>query len=133
MNTKSVATIYSMMLAFAGIAPHSAVAQSASIEGRWSGGGVAALKDGQREPVRCRVSYEKSTGRTFLINANCSHSNGTFQQSGRITQLSANSYSGRLYSDQYSVAGQLSISVSGSRQTLTATSDKGRATLTLTK
>lgn len=108
-------------------------AQAGSIEGNWNGSGVAVLKSGEKEPIRCRISYEKSSGRTFTISANCAHANGTFQQSGRIVQTSETSFSGRLYSDQYSVAGDISISLTGSSQTLKAVSEKGQATLTLTK
>lgn len=110
-----------------------AAEQAASVEGNWSGGGTVVLKSGQKEPVRCRINYEKSTGRTFVISANCAHANGTFQQSGRIVKVSENSYSGRLYSDQYSVSGDISIAVNGNSQTLTATSEKGQATLVLKK
>lgn len=109
------------------------LAYAASIEGSWSGGGTVKLNTGQAERVQCRIRYEKGSGRTFVLYANCSHSNGTFQQSGRVVQLSSSSYSGRLYSDQYSVSGDVSISVSGNRQTITAVSPKGTARITLSK
>ena len=109
------------------------VAKAASIEGTWSGGGTVRLTSGGVEKVRCRMRYEKSTGRTFVIHVTCSHANGTFRVSGRIVKLSASRYSGRLYSDQYSVSGDVGISVRGTRQTVTAKSAKGTATVTLTK
>jgi len=108
-------------------------AAAASIEGSWAGGGTVRLKDGGVEKVRCRVKYEPGTGKTFVLYANCAHSNGTFQQSGRVVQRSSSQYTGRLYSEQYSVSGDVSIKVSGSRQTVTAVSPKGSATLTLRK
>ncbi len=108
-------------------------AQAASIEGSWSGSGTVRLTEGGVERVRCRIRYEKGSGRTFTLHVTCAHSNGTFRVSGRIVQLSGNKYSGRLYSEQYSVAGDIGISVSGSRQTLTAKSTKGTATVKLTK
>ena len=108
-------------------------AKAASIEGSWSGGGTVRLATGGVEVVRCRMRYEKSTGRTFLIHVVCAHANGTFNVSGRIVKLSASRYSGRLYSDQYSVSGDVGIRVSGTRQTVTAKSSKGTATVTLTK
>ncbi len=106
---------------------------AASIEGSWDGGGTVKLASGEDERVRCRVRYEQGTGRTFVLYATCAHSNGTFEQSGRVVQLSDNRYSGRLYSDQYSVSGDVSISVSGNRQTISAVSAKGTATLVLTR
>ncbi|MDH3579988.1 MAG: hypothetical protein OEM91_05100 [Hyphomicrobiales bacterium] len=109
-------------------------ANAASIEGNWSGSGTVRLTEGGTEAVRCRIRYEKGSGRTFVLHVTCAHSNGTFKVSGRIVQLSGgNRYSGRLYSDQYSVAGDVGISVSGTRQTLTAKSKKGSATVKLTK
>jgi len=108
-------------------------AWAASIEGNWQGSGRVKLSGGQVENVRCRVSYEASTGRTFVITATCAHSNGIFKQSGRVVQINDSTYTGRLYSDQYGVAGDLSVRVSGSRQTVTAKSNNGSATLTLSR
>lgn len=108
-------------------------ANAASIEGSWSGSGTVRLTEGGTEAVRCRIRYEKGSGRTFVLHVTCAHSNGTFKVSGRIVQLNGSQYSGRLYSDQYSVAGDVGISVSGTRQTLTAKSKKGSATVKLTK
>lgn len=106
---------------------------AAGLAGTWAGGGTVKLKTGQVEKVRCRIRYEEGSGRTFVIHANCSHANGTFQQSGRIVKRSSSSYSGSLYSDQYSLSGNINISVSGNRQTLSAKSAKGSARITLVK
>lgn len=108
-------------------------AQAASIDGSWSGNGKVTLKNGSVEPVRCRIKYEPGGGRTFVIHANCSHANGIFKQSGRIVQKTPNSYSGRLYSDQFGVSGNISIAVRGNKQTLTAVSANGRASVSLSK
>lgn len=106
---------------------------AAGLSGTWAGGGTVKLNTGQVEKVRCRIRYEEGSGRTFVIYANCSHANGTFQQSGRIVKRSSSSYSGSLYSDQYSVSGDINISVNGNRQTLSARSPKGSARIILTK
>ncbi len=108
-------------------------AKPAAIVGSWIGGGSVTLTSGQVEKVRCRLSFEKDTGRTFILSANCSTTNGTFRQSGRVVQLKGNRYSGRLYSKQYSASGKVTISVRGRRQTLSVTSDKGYGTITLRK
>jgi len=109
------------------------VAKAASIAGSWSGGGSVKLTSGQVEKVRCRIRYEKGSGRTVVLYVTCAHSNGTFEVSGRIVKLNNNYYSGRLYSEQYGTAGDVSISVSGNRQTVKAKSSKGMATVILTK
>ena len=121
--------LISALSVFLGAAP----VLAGPIHGSWSGAGTVRLKSGQVEPVRCRIRYEESTGRTSIIRANCSHANGIFEQSGRIVKVSTSRYSGRLYSDQYSVSGDVSITVRGSRQTLTAVSPKGTARINLTK
>lgn len=108
-------------------------AWAASIEGNWSGSGQVRLRGGQIETVRCRVNYQAGSGRTFVITATCAHSNGIFKQSGRVVQIGDNDYTGHVYSDQYGVAGELSIRVSGDKQTLTAKSDNGSATITLSR
>jgi len=109
------------------------MASAASIAGSWSGRGTIRLTTGQVEPVSCSVRYEKSTGRTYLVHARCSTTAGVFVQSGRIVQRSSSKYSGRLYSEQYAVSGDLNISLSGSRQTVRVSSSKGSGSLKLKK
>lgn len=108
-------------------------AKAASIVGTWKGSGTARLKAGGVEAVSCRVRYEASTGRTFVLYVKCAHANGAFKVSGRVVALSGSTYSGRLYSDQYDVSGDVTISVRGKSQTLTAKSPKGTATVRLRK
>lgn len=123
------------LLAVAFSLPLGATADAAaSIVGSWSGRGSVRLKEsGQVEPVSCSVRYEVGGGRTFVLSARCATTAGTFQQSGRVVQNSTNSYSGRLYSDQYAVSGNVSISVSGSRQTVRVSSPKGSGSISLRK
>ena len=121
-----------LALAFAAFGAADA-AMAASIEGSWSGGGTVRLTSGKVEAVRCRIRYEKSTGRTFVVHVNCAHAGGTFQTSGRVVELSESRYSGRMYSDQYAVSGDVAVSVSGNRQTVKANSAKGTATVMLAK
>ena len=122
------------LLAAAFSLPLIATAEAASILGSWSGRGTVRIKEsGQVEPVSCSVRYEAGTGRTFVLNARCATTAGTFQQSGRVVQRSSNSYAGRLYSDQYAVSGNVSISVSGKSQTIRVNSPKGSGSLKLRK
>ena len=109
------------------------VASAASIVGSWSGRGTIRLTSGQVEPVSCSVKFEKSSGRTFLIHARCSTTAGIFEQSGRIVKRSSGKYSGRMYSDQYAVSGDLNISVSGKIQTVRISSSKGSGSIKLRK
>jgi hypothetical protein len=106
---------------------------AANIIGSWSGRGSVTLNSGQVEPVSCRISYEKGDdkGRTFVLYATCATTAGTFEQSGRVSKRSSSSYSGSLYSDQYSVSGKITVSVKGSSQTLRVSSKNGRGSLNL--
>lgn len=129
-----------MRMIFAGLAACALVAAATPvhadkdvISGAWSGGGSVKLKEGGVERVRCRISYEKSTGRTFLMHASCAHSNGTFKQTGRIVQVSGNSFQGSLRSDQYSVSGNVAISVNGNSQRISVSSPKGSGSISLSR
>lgn len=124
------ATILALAL---GLPITASVASAASIVGSWSGRGTIRLKTGQVEPVSCRITYEKGDdkGKTFILQANCASTAGTFEQSGRVVKRSASRYSGRLYSDQYAVSGNVSISVNGSRQTVHVSSPNGSGSLKL--
>ncbi len=106
---------------------------AANIIGSWSGRGSVTLTSGQVEPVSCRVSYEKGDdkGKTFVLNATCATTAGSFVQSGRVSKRSSSSYSGSLYSDQYAVSGKVTVSVNGSNQTIRVSSKKGRGSLSL--
>lgn len=106
---------------------------AANIIGSWKGSGSVKLTSGQVEPVSCRVSYSKgdATGKTFVLNAKCSHTGGTFNQSGRVSKRGGSSYKGSLYSDQYAVSGSVTITVRGASQTISVSSSKGKGSLTL--
>lgn len=126
--------IHAAILAAALSAPLATTASAAaSILGSWSGRGTVKLTSGQVEPVSCNVRYEEGGGRTFVLSARCASTAGTFVQSGRVVQRSSSSYTGRLYSDQYSVSGDVVISVSGSSQTVRVSSPKGSGSLSLRK
>ena len=121
-----------LTVAFAGLVSAS-FAEPASLAGTWSGGGTVRLKSGKKEVVRCRINFQKNTGRTYLLSANCATTAATFRQTGRIVKAGANRYTGRFYSKEYDVSGRISISVKGRRQTMNVTSEKGTARLNLTK
>lgn len=116
------------------------VATSASaasnIIGSWKGRGSVKLTNGQVEPVSCSVRYVPGNdvnNKTVVLHATCATTAGTFVQSGRVIQRGGSSYSGRLFSEQYSVSGDVNISVSGSRQTVRISSPKGSGSLSLRK
>lgn len=109
------------------------VASAASIIGSWSGRGTVRLTSGQVEPISCRVSYEKgdSAGRTFVFNARCAATAGTFAFYGRISKRSASSYRGTLFNEQSTVSGKVTISLSGNSQSVRVSSPRGSGSLKL--
>ncbi len=108
-------------------------ANADGLSGVWSGGGAIQLTKGGVEKVRCRISYSKSTGRTFLMSVKCAHRNGAFRQTGRVVEKSRNRFTGRMYSDEHSVSGDIVISVKSTTQTLSVKSSKGSGSLSLSK
>lgn len=116
-----------------GAVPVPAVAQPDPIIGSWHGGGTAKPANGQAEPVRCRVTYSASVGRSFELSANCAHAAGAFEQRGRVVSLGGNRYTGRIYNQQYNATGEVSVSLRGRQQVVTVTSELGTANMTLNK
>lgn len=120
---------------FLGVGVASSAAEAASILGNWSGRGTVRLNTGQVEPVSCRVKYEKgdSAGKTYTLNATCAAAAGTFSIYGRISQRGASSYRGVLFSEQSTMAGNVSITVRGNSQTASVSNDRGTGNVTLRK
>ncbi|MDH3580902.1 MAG: hypothetical protein OEM91_09800 [Hyphomicrobiales bacterium] len=107
------------------------VARADPLVGNWGGGGTIKLTNGALEKVSCRVRYEDGGGKTFVLNATCATTAGTIKQSGRVVKRSGSRYTGRLYSEEYSVSGDVSVSVKGGSQTVRVSSPKGSGNLSL--
>jgi hypothetical protein len=103
-------------------------ASAASIIGSWSGRGTVRLTTGEVEPVSCKVRYENGgdvAGKTYVLNAKCAATAGTFDIYGRISQRSANVYGGSLFNAQQTVAGTVTISLHGNSQSVSVSSERG--------
>ena len=116
-----------------GMLTAASAAQAASIVGSWSGRGTVRLTSGQVEPVSCKVSYAKgdSAGRTFVLNAKCAATAGTFVLYGRVSKRSAGSYRGTLFNEQSMVSGKITISIRGNAQSVRVNSARGSGSLKL--
>lgn len=106
-------------------------AKADPLVGYWAGGGTIKLTNGALEKVSCRVRYEAGSGRTFVLSAICATTAGTISQSGRVVKISGSRYTGRLYSEEYSVSGDVTVSLSGGKQTIRVSSAKGSGNLFL--
>ncbi len=105
-------------------------ATAAGLEGNWSGGGIAHLSNGKKEALRCRINYNQNSSRAYGYYAVCSHSGGTFKQSGTVVG-SGNRFSGRAYNALYNTTGRFIISLRGNSQTVSMSSKKGSARISL--
>lgn len=106
-------------------------ARADPLVGNWGGGGTIRLTNGALEKVSCRIRYEDGGGKTFVLSATCATTAGTIKQSGRVVKRSGSRYTGRLYNDEYSVSGDVSVSLSGGNQTIRVSSSKGTGNISL--
>jgi len=121
-----------LLTALVGLPAFASGAKADPLVGAWSGGGTIKLTNGGLEKVSCRIRYEDGGGKTFVLNAVCATTAGTISQSGRVVKRSGSRYTGRLYNDEYSVSGDVSVSLSGgSKQTLRVSSPKGSGSISL--
>jgi hypothetical protein len=118
------------LLVGAWLAP--ALAAPGGIEGSWSGSGIA--KYGNRtDRVVCRVSFSRYGAQSFKVSSNCTSGNTQYQQSGTVANSGGSAYSGHVFNPQFNERGKVAISQRGSQLAVTVTSDKGTATLTLSR
>lgn len=114
-----------------GVAVLAGGAQSAPLEGSWSGDGYVAPKQGKREKVRCRVTYSPQGAKVVAVKAVCASASTTIHQTGQLLMVSPTRYVGDFYNSQYDISGRIRVLVSGSSQTVTFSSAHGSGGLKL--
>jgi hypothetical protein len=110
----------------------SADAAPATIEGSWSGSGIAKLRN-RTDRIVCRVSFARIEGKSFRVSALCSTGGRRFEESGRVTSVGGNRYTGWVFNEQFNERGSVQLSQRGSRLSVTVTSSRGTANLTLSR
>ena len=110
----------------------SADAAPATIEGSWSGSGIAKLRN-RTDRIVCRVSFARIEGKSFRVSALCSTGGRRFGESGRVTSVGGNRYTGWVFNEQFNERGSVQLSQRGSRLSVTVTSSRGIANLTLSR
>jgi hypothetical protein len=128
---KSLATI--VVAAFAVAVFTSSQVRADPLEGTWSGGGYVEPKDGTRESVRCRITYNRHTSTVYRVTALCASTSTKVHQTGEVLRVNANRYVGDFYNPDYDISGRVRVSISGSQQTVTFSSKRGSGSVTLTK
>ena len=107
-------------------------AAPATIEGSWSGSGIAKLRN-RTDRIVCRVSFARIEGKFFRVSALCSTGGRRFGESGRVTSAGGNRYTGWVFNEQFNERGNVQLSQRGSRLSVTVTSSRGTANLTLSR
>ena len=108
-------------------------AGATSLEGSWSGSGVVNPQKGQREKVRCRITYKRESAKVFGLVARCATSSVKMRQTGKLLEVNPARYAGEFYNPDYDVTGRVRVTVKGSVQTLTFQSPRGSGSVTLRK
>jgi hypothetical protein len=101
------------------------------INGTWNGNGYVQPANGQRERVRCRVTYSQQTETVFAVSAVCASSSAKIYQTGEVLMVNPNRYVGDFYNSAYDISGRVSVNVSGSSQTVSFKSHSGYGSMTL--
>jgi hypothetical protein len=115
-----------LALLVAGLAaPHGAAAQSAGLEGSWSGSGSVAFASGQRERAQCRAQYRRASANAYMLTATCATPSGRATQTAILRQVGGNTYRGQFRNAEYDVSGTISVTVNGNRQSVRLTGDAG--------
>ena len=104
-------------------------AAPAGIEGAWSGSGIVNIRN-RTDRIVCRVNFDKIAQTSYRVSARCSAGDRSYEQTGRVSSVSANRYRGYVYNTQFNDRGNviafaerlsLSVSVSGGRGTANLT------------
>ena len=115
-----------------GVMLETAHAAPATIEGSWSGSGIARYQ-GRVDRLVCRVNFAQIGEKSFRVSALCSTGDRRYEQSGRVSSIGRNRYSGEVYNAQFNERGNVSVSQSGSRSSATISGDRGSANLILSR
>ena len=107
-------------------------AAPATIEGSWSGSGIAKLRN-RTDRIVCRVSFARIEQKSYRVSSFCSMGDRRYEQSGRVTSVGGNRYTGWVFNEQFNERGNVQLSQRGSRLSVTVTSSRGIANLTLSR
>ena len=110
----------------------SADAAPAGLEGSWSGSGIAKLRN-RVDRMVCRVSFTRIEQKSYRVSSFCSMGDRRYEQSGRVTSVGGNRYTGWVFNEQFNERGNVVLLQRGSRLSVTVTSSRGIANLTLSR
>lgn len=114
-------------------APHPAIAQTANLQGAWSGSGRVVLPSGDAERARCRATFQQQSARTFSMSAVCATASTRIAQVARVQRVSASKFEGQFYNREHDISGTIRISVQGDRLSASLSGGGGRGTFSLSR
>jgi hypothetical protein len=103
---------------------------ASSLQGQWRGSGVVTHRKA-KNAVQCRVSFQRISNTAFSVSSQCSSETGRYEVKGRVAASGSNRYSGSVQGE--GVTGTASIVQNGNRLSVTVTSRRGSATLSLSR
>lgn len=124
-----------LALAFTALAVtgHASPILAASINGTWSGNGYVQPSNGQRESVRCKVTYSQQTDKVFGVSAICASPSAKIRQTGEVLMVNENRYVGDFYNSEFDISGRVNVTISGSSQTVSFKSHSGHGSMSLNR
>lgn len=123
---------YLLLVLLLAAMPATTHAAPATIEGSWSGSGTAKLRN-RVDRVVCRVRFARIEGKSFRVSALCATGGRRYEESGRVTSVGGNRYTGWVFNEQFNERGNVQLSQRGSRLSVTVRSGRGVANLTLSR
>lgn len=114
----------------------SAISTSAGavgLDGVWVGNGYAQPASGQRERLRCRVTYSRMSDKIYNVVAVCATTATKIRQTGELVMVRPGLFVGDFNNRQYDVSGRVRVTMEGNLQSVTFSSDSGRGSLSLRK
>jgi hypothetical protein len=115
-----------------GAMPGTGHAAPAGLEGSWSGSGIAKLRN-RVDRMVCRVSFTRIEQKSYRVSSFCSMGDRRYEQSGRVTSVGGDRYTGWVFNEQFNERGNVQLSQRGSHLSVTVTSSRGTANLTLSR
>ncbi len=107
-------------------------ASPATIEGGWSGSGIANYRN-RTDRLVCRVTFARIEARSFRVSALCASGDRRYEQSGTVTNVGGNHYTGWVQNAQFNQRGSARMTQQGTRLSVSVSSRRGTANLTLSR
>ena len=122
-----------VLLAAVLVAGGAGLATADDLSGSWRGGGSVSFLSGKSERASCRASYSKAGANSYAMSATCASASGSVSQSATVRKVGGNTYRGGFHNSQYDASGSISVSVSGRSQSVYIGSNKGSASMRLSR